>query len=89
MSPIKATIKTEIFPILLIIISILTSFYFYANFPEQVATHWNFEGQVDGYSSKAVGMFLIPLIMLGLYVMFLALPHIDPKKDRYGEFSKV
>lgn len=89
MSLIKATIKTEIFPILLVIIAILTSFYFYANFPEQVATHWNFEGQVDGYSSRAVGAFSIPLLMLGLYIMFLALPYIDPKKERYEEFSKV
>ncbi|NCN07865.1 SdpI family protein [Candidatus Falkowbacteria bacterium] len=89
MSPIKPSIKTEIIPTIVVILSILASFYFYANFPAQVATHWNIDGQIDDYSSKLVGAFLIPILIFGLYIMFLALPYLDPKKDRYQEFAKV
>jgi uncharacterized membrane protein len=31
------------------------SAYFYPKLPEQVASHWNTRGQVDGYMSKNVG----------------------------------
>jgi uncharacterized membrane protein len=89
MNPIKTTIKTEIIPILIIILSIILGGYFYANFPDQVPAHWNIEGEVDGYTSKIVSAVMMPAIMIGLYVMFWALPYIDPKKDRYKQFSKT
>lgn len=89
MSSIKPTIKTEIFSLAILVISLGLSFYFYNNFPDQVATHWNFEGQVDDYSSKYVAAFLMPLFILGLYVMFLVLPYLDPQKARYQEFAKT
>ena len=85
----KLTFKTEIVSILLIILAVAASFYFYANFPEQVATHWNFAGEPDSYSSKAFGAFFFPGLIIGLYLLFLVLPKIDPKKDRYLEFAKT
>jgi len=88
-NPIKPTIKTEILPIILIIISIFASFYFYANFPETVPTHWNAAGQPDDYSSKATAAFLLPVVLIGMYLMFLFLPYIDPKKARYEQFKQV
>ena len=88
-NPIKPTIKTEILPILLVVLAIIASFYFYANFPEQVPIHWNTAGEVDNYGSKAVGAFLFPGIILGMYLMFLFLPLVDPKKKRYEQFRKV
>ncbi len=89
MSIIKPTLKSEIFPIIVLSATVLLSLYFYANFPELVATHWNFEGQIDNYNSKFVGAFTIPLLIIGLYIMFLVLPYVDPKKDRYQEFAKT
>jgi uncharacterized membrane protein len=60
---------------------------FWGSFPEKVATHWNFAGEVDGYSSREVGAFLMPVLMLVMYVMFLVLPKIDPHKQSYKEFA--
>jgi len=85
----KIEIKKEIPSIFLIFLSILASIYFYQNFPEKVATHWNFMGQVDGYSSKAVGAFFGPVLLLFMYLMILISPYLDPKKERYSEFEKV
>ena len=88
-NPIKPTLKTEIIPVILIILSIAASFYFYANFPDQVPTHWNYKGEVDSYSGKAFGAFFFPILNLGLYLLFLGIPYIDPRKDRYQDFRKV
>lgn len=87
--PIKFNPKIETFPILLLLLTSIASIYFYSVFPEQVPTHWNFAGEVDDYSSKAVGAFLIPGIMVLMYGLFWVLPYLDPKKERYAQFAKV
>lgn len=89
MNPIKPSLKTEIIPALLLLITILSAFYFYSVFPEQVPMHWNAKGEVDNYGSKEVGAFLMPVIMLGIYLLFLFIPNLDPRKDRYQQFRKV
>jgi uncharacterized membrane protein len=88
-SPIHISVKSEIIPISLVIIAVALGGYFYYRFPERIASHWNFQGHIDGYSSKTGGAFGIPLLLAGMYLMFLILPFIDPKKDRYAEFATV
>jgi uncharacterized membrane protein len=87
--PIKLSLKTEVVPVLLILASFALGFYFYAHFPDRVATHWGFNGQPNGYSGKFAGAFLLPFILLGIYALFLALPFIDPKAERYRDFAKT
>ncbi|MEI6288401.1 MAG: SdpI family protein [bacterium] len=87
-SPIKPTFKSEIVPLAMILISIPLSFYFYANFPERVASHWDFQGQVNGYGSRGFMAFFFPALIAGMYLLFLILPYFDPKRERYGEFKK-
>lgn len=88
-NPITPTFKTEIWSIILVFLAVLASFYFYVHFPEQVPIHWNMAGEVDNYGSRATGAFLFPAIILGVYLLFLLLPYIDPKKERYTQFRKV
>ena len=80
--------KSEFLPVVAVTICIISSFYFYANFPEIIATHWNFSGEVDGWSGKAFGAFFLPALILVAYLMMLAFPYFDPKKERYSEFSR-
>jgi len=79
-------LKTEIIPVLIIIISVIASFYFYAVFPAQVPIHWNISGQPDNYGSPALAAFLLPVILIVVYLLFLFLPNLDPKKERYVQF---
>jgi uncharacterized membrane protein len=88
-SPLKPTIKTEIIPIITLIITIISSFYFFSNFPDQIPIHWNFQGEVDNWGSKTFGAFFFPVLILGMYLIFLILPYIDPKKLRYDQFQKT
>ncbi len=85
----KFTFKTEIIPILIILISIGLGFYFYSAFPDTVPVHWGVNGEVDRWGSKFEGAWLMPMIAVGMYVLFLVLPLIDPKKEKYQQFFKV
>ena len=88
-NPIRPTLKTEIIPIILILISIPLSFYFYANFPDRVPTHWNFAGEVDGWSSRGFAAFFFPALIAAIYLMMLIIPYADPKRERYDQFKKI
>jgi uncharacterized membrane protein len=63
----------------LVLVQFLVAFYLYPSMPDKVAIHWNVYGEADGYGSKLVGLFLIPVIELVLIPLFLVLPRIDPK----------
>lgn len=56
--------------------------------PDTVASHWNAQGEVDGYMSKFWGLFLMPLISLGMFFLFLFVPKIDPLKENIKKFRK-
>jgi len=81
--------KREIFPVLLIAIAVAAGCYFYPRLPETVPSHWNYVGEVDGWSSRFTAAIGIPIMMAGMYLLFLALPLIDPKKEKYLLFGKV
>jgi uncharacterized membrane protein len=57
--------------------------------PEQMASHWNISDQVDGYMSKFWGVFMGPLITLGIFGLFLVIPSIDPLKVNIAQFREV
>src|SRR6185503_7663094 len=56
---------------------------------DQMASHWNVNDQVDGYMPKFWGVFLLPLITLGMFLLFLVLPSIDPMKANIAQFREV
>ncbi|HRP07472.1 MAG TPA: SdpI family protein, partial [Gemmatimonadales bacterium] len=51
--------------------------------PEQVATHWNFSGQADGWSGRGTAVFLLPGIGLVLAVLLAVFPRLDPKRANF------
>lgn len=60
---------------------------FYPSLPEQVPTHWNIHGEVDGYSHKSVASLILPLLPLALYLGLTFAPLLDPKKQNYEKFA--
>lgn len=61
---------------------------FYPYLPEQMASHWNARGEVDGYMSKAWGTFLMPIVILGLGLLFMVIVRIDPLRANFEKFRK-
>lgn len=78
----------QIISLLIIVAAFVVGAYYYNQFPEQVASHWNVRGQADDYMPKFWGLFLMPLVMLGLYLLFLLLPKIDPLKKNVYKFKQ-
>ena len=72
----------------LVILSFILSIYFYPLVPEQMATHWNTQGEVNGYMSKLWGLFFTPVVITGIAILFLVIPRIDPKKENIEKFRK-
>ncbi len=60
--------------------------YAYAWMPEQVASHWNALGEVDGYMAKPWGVFLLPAVFLCLFLIFAVWPRIDPLRANIRKF---
>ncbi len=88
-NPIKFSLKTEIAPLLILLAAVGLSLWSYNLLPDQVITHWNFAGEADGWSSRQFHVLLFPSMLAAIYLMFNFLPKIDPRSDRYAEFSGV
>jgi len=80
--------KSEIIVFGIILLSFIISIYFYPQMPEKMASHWNIQGEVDNYMPKFWGLFLIPFILIGLSLLFVAIPKIDPLKTNIEKFRK-
>ena len=72
----------------IILLSFALSIYYYPLMPERMASHWNMEGRADGYMPRFWGLFLFPLVLLGLSLLFIAIPRIDPLKANIKKFMK-
>ena len=77
---------TVIFTSLVIVISIIVGILVYAQMPDQMASHWNAAGEVDGYMGKFWGVFMMPLLSLALLGVYLVIPLLDPLKENIAEF---
>ncbi len=80
--------KSEVAVLGIILVSFVIGVYFYPQMPERIASHWNIQGQVDGYISKFWGLFLMPVISVGLFLLFILIPKIDPLKQNIEKFRK-
>ncbi len=72
----------------IIILSFITGAYFYGQMPDRMASHWNIRGEVDDYISKFWGLFLMPIISIGLLFLFILIPKVDPLKENIEKFKK-
>ncbi|MBZ4687378.1 MAG: hypothetical protein PWQ96_205 [Clostridia bacterium] len=73
----------------IIIFSLVVGMLVYSHLPDRVPTHWNIRGEVDGYSGRFFGAFGLPLITLGVYILMVFLPRIDPQRTNYSKFPRA
>ena len=77
---------TTIIVLVLVLAATIAGLTLWNRLPDQMASHWNVYDQVDGYMSKFWGVFLMPLISLGMFLLFLVIPNIDPLKANIAQF---
>ena len=54
--------------------------------PDRIPVHWNLHQHVDRYGGRFEGLLGLPLTALGLYVLMLLVPRIDPGRANYAAF---
>jgi len=78
--------RSMYYPLVIVMLMFLAGAYLYPQLPDQIPTHWNAQGEVDDYSSRDVGVFMMPVISLAIYLIFLAIPHMAVFKKNVKEF---
>ena len=84
-----STRTTIIVVSIMIIASTLVGIALWSQLPDPMASHWDASDQVNGYMSKFWGVFLMPLMTTGLFLLFLAIPNIDPLKANIAQFRET
>lgn len=63
----------------IIVLPILAGALLWDKLPEQVPYHWGINGEVDGWASKPVAVFVLPLVMLAVQWLCVLATGLDPK----------
>lgn len=61
----------------------------YPLLPERIPTHWNFRGEVDGWSGRLWGSLLAPVVSAGIWVLLPVLRRVDPRRRNYDRFEST
>ena len=72
--------------LILIVLTVLPILYLGLNWsvlPESVPIHFDAKGEPNGYGSR----FVYLILPLGIYLLMLVLPRIDPRKANYAVFE--
>lgn len=82
---IKKNLKTLIITSIVLLLPILAGLLLWNRLPEQMPTHWNAAGEVDGWSSKPFAVFGLPLILLAAQWLCVLATTTDPKRQNHSE----
>ena len=82
---IKKNLKLLIITSIIILLPVVVGLILWNQLPEQIPSHWNVNGEVDGWSSKAFAVFGMPAIMLAFQWICALGTGADPKKANHPE----
>lgn len=77
---IKKYLPVIVITSLLTLLPIVFGLIFWEKLPEQFPAHFNVAGEADGYSSKSMAVFGLPLGMLLIHVICIVVTLADPKR---------
>ena len=82
-------IRADIISTLFIIATLVVAAILYPSLPEMIPTHWNAQGEIDGYMKKPGGVLMMPAMALTTFIIMKIIPVISPKGFRTDKFSDV
>ena len=83
----KINFKLLILTSILILLPMLVGVILWQNLPATLPSHFDLEGRSNGFSSKPMIVFVIPLLMLALHLFAILVTSLDPKSHNVA--SKV
>jgi uncharacterized membrane protein len=81
---IRKNLKILILTSVIILLPILAGVILWNQLPEQIPSHWNAAGEIDGWSSKPFAIFGLPLILLAMQWLCVAGTFADPKRNNHS-----
>ena len=82
---IKKNLKVLMITSLILMLPALAGLILWNQLPEQMPTHWNASGEIDGWSSKPFAVFGLPLILLAAQWLCILGTCADPKRKNHPE----
>jgi uncharacterized membrane protein len=71
---------------LVMLVPMIVGLLLWNQLPDQVPIHWNAAGEVDGWGSRAMVVFALPLFVLTIHWVCFLITCADPKhKDVHGK----
>jgi uncharacterized membrane protein len=68
-------------PLLIVVAMFIAGVVLYPSLPARFPTHWGISGAPDAFSDKTfMSVFFEPMIALGIYVLLIVVPFLDPKR---------
>ncbi|MGD0551885.1 MAG: DUF1648 domain-containing protein [Sedimentisphaerales bacterium] len=68
--------RTELVCVGILLVICCVSAYFYPQMSEQMATHWDLHGQVNGYMPRLLAMLIIPAVLAVFVVSVIIVPRV-------------
>ncbi len=72
--------------VVLVLACLVAGVLVYPHLPERVVTHWNAAGQPDGTGSRFWSVFLMPVMLAVLFLLYWIIPRIDPLRANIARF---
>lgn len=82
---IKKNLKVLIITSVIILLPIIAGLILWDKLPEQIATHFNAQGDADGFSSKAFAVFGLPVFLLAIHWICALGTSADPKSKNHSD----
>jgi uncharacterized membrane protein len=79
--------KTRWLGLLFAVLAIAFSAAVFPRLPDQVPTHFNFQGEPDDWTARRFAAFAMPLFAALMTVMFNLLPKISPRRQNLDRFN--
>ncbi len=81
---IKKNLKTIIITVIVMLLPVLAGLVLWNKLPEKLPTHWNFAGEIDGWSTKPFAVFFLPLMLVGIHLICVLATSCDPKTNNFN-----
>ena len=82
---IKKNWKLLVVTSLVILLPIVAGLILWNQLPDQLPSHWNAAGEIDGWASKPFLVFGMPLLMLAFQWLCVLGTSADPKKNNHSD----
>ena len=83
----RTNLRIEVVQWVLIGVMFVLAVVLWTSAPDRIPVHWGPSGEPDRYGGKVEGLLVLPLLTLGVYLLMLLLPKVDPRRDNYAAFG--